>query len=689
MGLHFLAKRLVFTCAIFLLSTTFISAALPKATTLVAPMGIGYNIGNTMEVPNDLTAWGNTLPTEKLIDSIKAAGFNTVRIPTAWYTHSDTTTNTINAGWLDTIQTIVDYCIANDMYVILNSHWDTGWLEDNVFDGAHPDRNNDPTTTDSSVIRQRQYDYWVQIAEKFKTYDEHLLFAGANEPGVNDPRGSGSEYPENGQYAFEEDRMKILQAYHQAFIDAVRGTGENNATRTLIIQTPRTEFSKADLLQSHMPTDPAGAGYLMAEIHFYPYQFTLMEEDASWGSAFYYWGAENHPTDTERNSSWGGPAYVDSVFSLMKDKFTSQDIPVVVGEFGAIKRLNAVSGENLARHLRSRALFYGKVAQSAKSNGLIPVLWDTGHEGDKNMTVIRRQSSENEVGQITDYEVLNAMREAYDLDTLEGNSIDSLVALSLDNTNKSVSVDYNYTENSEDYSSLRVPSTSSDLSEYTGMEIRAYVSGNTEGSGFFSMDLAVMTGSEWDWTDAHFGTLAYDEWKDYRFTFTSNETEEDKDNQVLYLTDASSVNAFVIQSYLSNFSGNVQIDHILLLKADGSKDTLESFQKLVPETEGAITSTSLVPTVGGPSSVISNPPGLASGIRVSLSGRQLVASFVSTTSGNASVVLMNALGQPIAQKQFNASLGQNEITLQANYSGLGILVVQQGSVQKTARIMLK
>jgi len=641
-----------------------------------------------MEVPNDLTAWGNTLPTERLIDSVKAAGFNTVRIPAAWYTHSDTTTNTINAGWLDTIQMVVDYCIANDMYVILNSHWDTGWLEDNVFSGDHPDRNNQTTTTDSSVVRQRQYDYWTQIAEKFKGYDEHLLFAGANEPGVNDARGSGPEYPENGQYAFEEDRMGILQAYHQAFIDAVRATGENNSTRTLIVQVPRTEFEKADLLKSHMPVDPAGAGYLMAEIHFYPYQFALMEEDASWGSAFYYWGSENHPTDTERNSSWGGPSYVDSVFTLMKDKFTSQEIPVVLGEFGAIKRLNAVSGDNLARHLRSRALFYGKVAQSAKTNGLIPVIWDTGHEGDKNMTVIRRQSSESEVGQIVDYEVLNAMREAYGLDTLEGNSIDSLVALSLDNTNKSVSVDYDYTENSEDYSVIRVPSPSSDLTGYTGISIRAYVSGSTAG-GFFSMDLAVMTGSTWDWTDAHFGTLAYDQWKDYTFTFTSNEAEEDKDNQVLYLTDASSVNAFVIQSYMSNFTGNVQVDHILLLKADGSKDTLESFNKMIPETEGAITSTSLVPTSGAPTSILANRADLSTGVRVSMQGELLVASFMSTTTGNTSVVLMNALGQPIARESFNASYGQNSISLQTNYTGFGILVIDQGSVQKAVRVLLK
>ena len=60
-------------------------AALPKATALVEPMGMGYNIGNTMEVPENPTAWGNPLPTAGYIKAIKAAGFNTVRIPCAWY----------------------------------------------------------------------------------------------------------------------------------------------------------------------------------------------------------------------------------------------------------------------------------------------------------------------------------------------------------------------------------------------------------------------------------------------------------------------------------------------------------------------------------------------------------------------------------------------------------------------------
>ena len=172
-------QKMIKSALVLALMAVGTSSALPKATELVSEMGLGYNIGNTMEVPNDPTLWGNTIPTKVLIDSLKKAGFNTVRIPTAWYTHSDTSTNTIKTEWIAEVKKLVDYCIANNMYVILNSHWDNGWLEDEVFNGSHPDRNGTIVNTDASKIRARQKAYWTQIATAFKEYDQHLIFAGA------------------------------------------------------------------------------------------------------------------------------------------------------------------------------------------------------------------------------------------------------------------------------------------------------------------------------------------------------------------------------------------------------------------------------------------------------------------------------------------------------------------------------
>lgn len=98
--------------------------ALPKSSELVSPMGMGINIGNTMEVPGNPTAWGNPFPTAEYVKAIKAAGFNTVRIPCAWHSHA--TGGVINAGWLDSVKTVVNLVVGEGMYALLNSHWDTG-----------------------------------------------------------------------------------------------------------------------------------------------------------------------------------------------------------------------------------------------------------------------------------------------------------------------------------------------------------------------------------------------------------------------------------------------------------------------------------------------------------------------------------------------------------------------------------
>lgn len=697
MGKLTFTKKLPSLC-VALLACATLSSALPKATTLVSEMGMAFNIGNTMEVPSNPTAWGNTYPTKKFVDGVKAAGFNTIRIPTAWFTHSNQTTNTINTTWLDSVKVVVDYCIANNMYVIVNSHWDNGWLEDNVFSGTHPDRNNVSTTTDSSAIRQRQSAFWTQIATKFANYDQHLIFASANEPGVNDPRkANDAAYADEGQYTFGADRMKILKAYHQAFIDAVRGTGGNNATRTLIVQAPRTEIKKADLLVADMPTDPAGAGYIMAEFHFYPYQFSLMEKDEDWGKVFYYWGAENDPTATERNSSWCGPSFVDTEFAALKTKFTDKGIPVVIGEFGAVKRLTALKGDALARHLRSRALFYGYVAKQAKANGIIPVLWDTGYEGDMNMTVIRRQTTdETKVGEIVDYEVLNAMRTEYGMAALPGNSIDALVNESNSTTNKSIQVTYDYKQDTTSFGTIRIPTTVKDLSGYTGMTVRAFVSGSAAEVngvfGFFSMDLAVMTGSAWDWTDTHFKAVTYNAWTDYNFTFTTNSaqtTTADKENSILYFTDIKTANAFVIQAYMKNFVGSVSIDRVLLLKANGTVDTLETFDKKIPETDGGVLTATLVATSQITSALHPVKTAITTKVQLSVESNQIKVAFASSNNGPATLLLTNAEGKTIARQSFAASRGANTVALASTYRGLGFLVLEQGGVRMATPVHIK
>jgi len=216
-----------------------------------------------------------------------------------------------------------------------------------------------------------------------------LLFASANEPDVKDAT-----------------EMAVLKSYHQTFINAVRSTGGKNAYRTLIIQGPGTDIGKTNQLMTSLPTDKI-AGRMMVEIHYYaPWNFCGLTKDESWGKMFYYWGSGFHSTtDTGRNATWGEEAAVTADFRLMKKQFVDKGIPVIMGEFGAIRR-TSLTGTNLTKHLASRAYYLKYVVKQAKLNGLVPFYWDEGSLGNNGFGIFKR--SNNTVG---DTQALNALME--------------------------------------------------------------------------------------------------------------------------------------------------------------------------------------------------------------------------------------------------------------------------------------
>ena len=688
--------------ALFATSAAF---ALPKATEIYPNMGLGYNIGNTMEVPGNPTGWGNSFPDAAYVKAIKDAGFNTVRIPCAWNSHASN--GTINAGWLDSVKTVVDLVINNGMYAILNSHWDEGWLEDEVFSGGHIDRNGNQATTDSSKVRALQEGYWKQIADYFKTYDEHLIFASANEPGVNDHRGGSAAdgYTDNGQLAFNEDRMTILKRLHEACLRAVRTSGGNNATRIVVVQAPRTEIDKVPLLSAQYPTDPAGDGYTMAEVHFYPYQFSLMTSgDESWGKMFYYWEDQtpgNDAAHTCSGSSLGSKSSIDQLFSGLKSTFYDKGIPVVIGEMGAVKRLGVLTGENLKVHLKARAAWYGYTVAAAKKNGLVPCVWDTGDEGDGNMTIIRRQVNKfgGNVGDITDVETLNAMREAYGQASLPGNSIDSLVNQNPDipeGSGKGVQVTYQtVTSDSSETGTLRInlASGKNDLSKYVGIEIRMKGSVTSAGPctnaakdcgeyGWTSMDLFMMTGSSWAWFDASVLEQA-----DQQLDATKFQTFQIKWTDFRTTpTGLNSVNAIGLNLYGTQVSGTITIDYIKGIKADGSTEIIDDFDKK-PSTEG--TASSKIVALSGTDAIKPAAVAATSKMLVSVQYGMVMAQFNAATTAPAKAVLMNTMGQTIAQQNFTASKGMNTVELSSDYRGPAVLMVKQGSQRYMQKVILK
>ncbi|NHK29659.1 glycoside hydrolase family 5 protein [Parvularcula flava] len=322
------------------------------ASEIMDSIAVGWNLGNTLEAIGGETAWGNPETTQALFALVKANGFDAVRLPVSWDQYANQDTAEIQSAWMDRVEEVVGFALAEDLHVVLNIHWDGGWLEENVTAQAEDD------------VADKQRAFWQQIATRFRDYDERLIFASANEPNVDDAA-----------------QMAVLANYHQVFIDAVRDTGGRNAYRVLIVQGPRTDIELTDDLWNQMPVDQA-VNKLVMEIHFYtPFQFTLMTEDASWGDMFYFWGENfNSTTNPDRNATWGEEEQVTALFQSMHDRFVTAGIPVIIGEYAAMRRTN-LTGDDLDLHLASRDWYLEYVTREAVSMDMTPFYWDAGGLG--------------------------------------------------------------------------------------------------------------------------------------------------------------------------------------------------------------------------------------------------------------------------------------------------------------------
>jgi len=344
-----------------------------SAKELASMMYAGINLGNLMEASDGEGSWRNGKVSEEYIKSLKNAGFNTVRIPCAWAAHfskkSSDPQYTIDPSWLERVKRVVSWCVQNDMYVVLNCHYDKdGWLEDNIFKDL----------IENEIVAEQKA-IWTQVANYMKDFDEHLLFAASNEPGMNETSGHDEMWAD--KYAVER-----VVRYEQTMIDAVRATGGNNASRTLIVQGLGASISNtyqymdnaAETEVSTFPVDKV-PDRLMMEVHFYePYQFCLMEKDESWGKMYYYWGKDNKVAGSDRNTPDASTeAWVDAQMAKMKAKFVDKGIPVIIGEYAAMFR-TVSDGENQEMHDKSVAAYDEYVTKVAKNNGCVPFYWETG-----------------------------------------------------------------------------------------------------------------------------------------------------------------------------------------------------------------------------------------------------------------------------------------------------------------------
>ncbi len=369
------ARLVLFTMVVCICVFCPVSAHALNQAQITAAMGAGWNLGNQLEAnssgtPSE-TAWGNPVITQALITAVKSAGFKTIRVPFALLNKIGSgSAYTIDPTWIARIKEVVDYAYGQGLYVLVDLHGDgyesvTGaWLL--------------VESSDQTAIRAKYKAVWQQIATAFASYDERVIFESMNE--VFD----GNYYdPSPSLYA-------NLNAYNQIFVDTVRQTGGNNASRWLLIPGWNTniDYTAGDF-GFVMPTDnyrsssiPSGEKRIMISAHYYtPWEFCGDQSGTitQWGSI---------ATDPSKRVSWGGNEdYMESQLNLMYYTFVTQGYPVVIGEWGVVDKTKDDSASNTYRHYFAKTL-----STDCKAYGAVPVWWDNGHNGDYGFAVFNRST---------------------------------------------------------------------------------------------------------------------------------------------------------------------------------------------------------------------------------------------------------------------------------------------------------
>lgn len=345
------------------------------AAELIDSIALGWNLGNSLDVPEGETAWGNPEVTASLMQTVKAAGFGLVRIPVTWSLALGPSPDySIDPERLARVSEIVDYARDAGLVAIINLHHDGADAYDGVEWLTMNDAEGNVTDANNSAVREQFERVWSQIADYFADRDHGLLFESMNE--IHD----GYDAPEPVYY-------DIINDLNQAFVDVVRASGGNNPTRHLVVPGYNTNIDYT--LEGWEPPNDPTSDHLILSVHYYdPWDF-------AGGATTNTWGASSPGSDT-----WGQEDYVVGQLDKLKSSFVDQGIPVIVGEYGAVHQ------DGFDDY---RRYYMEYVTKAAHDRGILPVYWDNGgkESGADAFGLFDRTS-----GQVLHPDVLAAMQRA-------------------------------------------------------------------------------------------------------------------------------------------------------------------------------------------------------------------------------------------------------------------------------------
>jgi endoglucanase len=322
------------------------------ATVMVRDMGIGVNIGNTLDCIGTNTwlagetGWGNPKITREFIAALKNYGYTTIRLPVTWAENMGPAPNyAITETWMNRVEEVVNWILEENMYCVLNLHHDGGESDKSWILRA----GDDP----SGVTKQFAA-VWKQIALRFSGASEKLIFEAMNEVGFK--MWNQWDSSTNGR---KREAFGILNGLNQAFVNTVRATGGVNASRFLLVSGYWTDIDLTCDPLFKMPADKVN-DRLILSVHYYtPSTFCILDKDASWGKNQTDWGS---------NADY---AELNKQFAKLKSNYLDKGIPVILGEYG-------VNFNNKVEAARIR--WISAVTQICLDNGICPVFWDTGND---------------------------------------------------------------------------------------------------------------------------------------------------------------------------------------------------------------------------------------------------------------------------------------------------------------------
>ena len=330
------------------------------ANNFVRNMGLGFNIGNNLDAWGGETAWRNPAIERGFITALKKYGYKTIRLPVTWAQNLGPAPDyAIKASWLNRVKEIVDWCVEEGLYIIINIHHDghggpRAWIQNT----------KNPESAAAQLAK-----VWTQIAGCFADYSDNLIFEAMNEIGFDKIwNRNGIQI---GQSAKKAKAYGILNTLNQTFVDTIRASGGKNPQRYLLIPGYWTDIKNTCDPLYIMPKDKAD-DKLILSVHYYtPWNFA--------GKRVFRPGSLTWGTQADHDQ-------LNSLFNMMKENFIDKGIPVIMGEYNVLKN----------RPLQSRINWLLAVTQKSLELGMCPIIWDNGYSEMRNcfhnMGEIRRRS---------------------------------------------------------------------------------------------------------------------------------------------------------------------------------------------------------------------------------------------------------------------------------------------------------